>query len=71
MAGEGRVGALGEAEVGFGQRHGDGNQERIGAEMAGLAAIDQAGAAEIVKRCAAGIHVDLAQVNVEALDALA
>ena len=49
MAGVRRVLALGQAEVGLCERHRDGNQQRIGAQMAGLAAIDEARAAEIVE----------------------
>ena len=46
MAGERRVLALGQAEIGLGQRHHHRNHQRIGAHVAGLAAVHQADAAE-------------------------
>ncbi len=69
MAGERRVVALRQAEIGLRQRHRDGNEQRVRAQVAGLAAIDQAGAAQIVERSSGRIHVDLAKVNVQVLHA--
>jgi hypothetical protein len=39
--------------------------------MAGLTAVDEARAAKIVELCSSWIHIDLADVNVQALHALA
>ena len=49
MAGVGRVFAFREAEVGFGQRDLRRNVTSLRADVAGLAAIHEAGAAEIVE----------------------
>ena len=48
MAGKRRVGAIPEAHIGLGERHGHGHDERIGANVTGLAAIDEAYAADII-----------------------
>ena len=63
MAGERRVVALRQAKIGLGERHRDGNDQRVRADVAGLAAIDEARAAKIVERRPGGIHVDLAQMR--------
>ncbi len=71
MAGEWSVHALGHAQVGFGHRHDDRNDQRVGADVARLAAIHQAYAADIVDLRARRIDVDLPQFDVHALDACA
>ena len=62
--------ALGQAQVGLGQRHQRRHHRGIGAHVAGLAAVHQAHAADIVDLRAGGIHVDLAQLDVHVLDAV-
>ena len=70
MAGEGSVVALGQAQIGLGERHDDGHDQRIGGHVAGLAAIHQAHAADVVDLRARRVDVDLAQLDVQILDAL-
>ena len=70
MAGEWSVGTFREAQIGLGQSNCWRNHQRVCANVAGLAAIDQANAAEVVDRCSWGIYVHLAQFNVEVLDAV-
>ena len=65
MAGERGVIAFGHAEVGLGERELRRNVFRVGGDVAGLAAVHQAGAAEIIERRAGRIDVDLNDVLVE------
>src|SRR5271155_2903895 len=65
MAGVGRVFTFGHAKVGFGESYLRRNVTRFRADVAGLAAINEACAAEIVQRCAWRIYVDLNDARVE------
>ncbi len=60
-----RVLALVQAQVGFRHRHRHGHDQWIRSEMAGLAAVDQSGAAQVIERRAGGVHVDLAELDIE------
>src|SRR6202795_4042539 len=70
MAGEGSILAIGHSQVGLGDRELRGDIKRIGAHVAGLAAVNQACAAKVVDGGAGGIHVDLDNFLVEAAHAL-
>ncbi len=65
MARVGRVVALPQTEIGFRYRHGDWNDQRIRAQVAGLTAIDESSAAKIIEGGAGGVHVDLPQLDIE------
>src|SRR5713101_3447308 len=61
--------ALVQAEIGFRYRHGDRNDQWIGSEMAGLAAVNQSGAAKVIDGGAVRVYVDLPQLDIKFLHA--
>ena len=71
MAGERRVGALGQAEINpFGEIHYDWNDQRVRCNVTRLAAIYQANAANIVQLRAWRINVNLVNFRIELANAL-
>src|SRR5690348_3725848 len=68
MAGERRVVALLQSEVGFRERQRGRNVFRLHTHMAGLATVGEADAADVVNHRAGWVDVDLDQRNVEAID---
>ncbi len=60
-----RVVALPQAEISLRYRHGDGNDQGIRAQVAGLTAIHQSSAPKIIEGGAGGVYVDLPQLDIE------
>ena len=70
MTGKRRVFIFGHAQIGFGERHYSGNEQRIGGHVTRLAAVDEADTADVIDLRAWRVDVDLPQLDVHVAGAL-